>query len=121
MMDRIRGLRQTLRSLLKTPALLLLSVGSLGLAIGANVGIFSVLQTVLLDPLPFRDADRLVYLAGTAPGSDLPEEFPLAAEFFLQFREESELLEEVSTFNAFTNTLRAGDRVERVSMSVPTT
>ena len=113
-------LRQALRALLRTPGTTLLAVGTLGLAIGTNSGIFSVVDTVLLDPLPYRDSDRLVTLSGTAPGSDLPEEFPLAAEFFAEYQEHSELIEDLSMFNSFTNTLRVDDRVERVRMSVPT-
>jgi putative ABC transport system permease protein len=116
-----RDLQQARRTLFRNPGFLLLAVGTLGLAIGATAGIFSVVETVLLNPLPYSDSDRLVYIAGSAPGSDFPEEFPLAAEFFLQYREQSELLEDVSTFNSFTSTLRVGDRIERVRMSAPTT
>ena len=78
---------------------------TLGLAIGANAGIFSVVDTVLLDPLPYAQPDRLVFVAGTAPGTDLPEEFRLSTEFYVQYREQSELLEDVAMYNAFTNSL----------------
>lgn len=118
--DGTRNLRQALRGLLRTPGFALLAIGTLGLAIGANAGIFSVVDAVLLDPMPFEDTDRLVFIGGTAPGSDFPEEFPLAAEFFAQFQEQSQLIEEISTFNGFTSTLRVGDRIERISMSAPT-
>ncbi|MEM7350764.1 MAG: ABC transporter permease, partial [Acidobacteriota bacterium] len=120
MHDWTREIRQALRALLRTPGFTLLTVATLGLAIGVNAGLFSVVDTVLLDPLPFRDNDRLVYLAASAPGSDLPEEFGVATEFFVQYREKSELLEDLATFNSFTNTLRVGDRIERVAMSTPT-
>jgi putative ABC transport system permease protein len=119
--DWLQNLRLTLRALARTPGFVILSVLSLGLAIGANVAIFSVVDTVLLDPLPYRDADRLVYVAGTAPGSDLEDEFPLASEFLVQYREQSKLLESVSAYNSFTSTLRVGDRIERVRMSAPST
>lgn len=118
--DWTRELRIGLRGLLRNPGFVLLAVGTLGLAMGANSGIFSVIDKVLLEPLPFADSERLAYVAGTAPGSDLQDEFPLAREFFVQFQEESKLLEEISVFNSFTSTLRAGDRVERVRMSAPT-
>ena len=61
-----------------------------------------------------------MHIAATAPGSELPEEFGVSAEFFVQYKEQSKLLEDVSTYNSFTSTLRAGDRVERIRMSWPT-
>ncbi len=121
MTDWIRDLRHALRSLLRTPSFLILTVGTLGLAIGVNAGIFNVIDKVLLDPLPYRANDRLVILGGTAPGTDLPDEFWLSTEFLVHFRENSELIEDLSTFNSFTNTLRVDDRVERIRMSAPTT
>ncbi len=119
MKDWTRDLRLALRALSRTPGFTALAVVTLGLAIGANAGIFSVVDTVLLDPLPYADNNRLVYVAGSAPGSDFPEEFPLAAEFFVQYGE-SDLIEGISTYNSFTNTLRLDDRIERVRMSMPT-
>ncbi len=80
---------------------------------------FSVVNTVLLDPLPYPNADRLVYIAGTSPGSDLPAEFNVAREFYLQYKEQSKLLEDVGFYFEFTSTMRAGDRVERIWMSAP--
>ncbi len=62
MSDWTSELRQALRALLRTPGFALLAVGMLGLAIGANVGIFSVVDAVLLDPLPYADTDRLVFI-----------------------------------------------------------
>ena len=97
-----------------------MTVGTLGLAIGVNAGMFSVVNTVLLNPLPYANADRLVHIAASAPGSDLPAEFGVAPEFFLHYKEQSKLLEDLSTFNSFTATMRAGDRVERIRMSQPT-
>jgi predicted permease len=115
-----RDLRHAARTLFRTPAFTLMAVGTLGLAIGANAGMFSVVDNVLLKPLPFASADRLVYIAATAPGSDLPAEFGVSAEFFVQYKEQARLIEDVSTFNSFTSTLRVGDRVERIRMSQPT-
>ncbi len=115
-----RDVRHALRALLRNPSFALVAIGTLGLAIGANAGIFCVVQTVLLDPLPFANTDRLVYIAASAPGSDFPEEFPAAAEFFVQYQEQSNLLQDISTYNSFTSTLRAEDRIERIRMSSPT-
>jgi len=115
-----RDLRQAARSLKRTPGFAIVAVGTLGLAIGVNAGMFSVVDTVLLKPLPFANVDRLVNISATAPGSGFPDEFGVAAEFFVQYKEQSKLLEDVSVYNSFTSTLRVGDRVERVRMSAPT-
>ena len=108
------------RALVRTPAFLVTSVITLALAIGAVVGMFSVVNTVLLRPLPFPDADRLVVVSGTAPGSDLPERFGLGAEFYLHYKERSQLLDGIFLFGGGTSTLRTDDRVERIPMAFPT-
>jgi predicted permease len=108
------------RALRRTPAFTAMAVGMLGLAIGANAGMFSVVNTVLLNPLPYSDPGRLVYLSSSAPGSDAPDDFGSSAEMYVQYKERSKQLTDVSTFNSFTSTLRVGDRVERVRMSWPT-
>ncbi len=107
------------RALRRMPGFLATTVGTLALAIGAVVGMFSVVNAVLLRPLPFPDADRLVFLAGTAPGSDLPERFGLGNEFYLHYKENSALLDGIFIFGAGTSTLRTDDRVERIPMAFP--
>ncbi|HVS63754.1 MAG TPA: ADOP family duplicated permease [Thermoanaerobaculia bacterium] len=61
-MDILLLLRQSLRALSRRPAYSLLVVATLGLAIGADTALFSVVETVLLQPLPYRDPDRMVLL-----------------------------------------------------------
>src|SRR5881628_2083353 len=65
-------LRYTLRSLSRARGFALAVVLTLGLGIGANTAIFSVVRGVLLKGLPHRDADRLVYLRQSTdqPGGD---------------------------------------------------
>src|SRR5262245_21240231 len=81
---------------------------------------FSVVDTVLLRPLAFPDANRLVVLSGTAPGSDLPDRFGLGSEFYVHYKERSQLLDGIFVFFSGTSTLRTDDRVERIRMSFPT-
>ena len=116
----IHDLRQAVRTLWRSPGFTIVAVGTLGLALGVNAGIFSIVDAVLLRPLPFPEPERLVHITGTAPGSDLPSEFELSPEFFLQYQEQSKLLEGIAVYSDFTNTLRVGDRAERVRMAVST-
>ncbi|MEE8148666.1 MAG: FtsX-like permease family protein, partial [Longimicrobiales bacterium] len=115
----IRDMRLAGRALMRSPGFVIAAAGTLALALGVNAAIFSVVDAVLLEPLPFQDADRLVHIAASAPGSDLPDEFGVSAEFFLQYRDESSQLEDLATFNSFTASLRVDDRVERLRMSMP--
>jgi putative ABC transport system permease protein len=119
-MQWISDFRHGWRALVRTPAFLVTSVVTLALAIGAVVGMFSVVNTVLLRPLPFPDADRLVVISGTAPGSDLPERFGLGQEFYVHYKERSQLLDGIFMFGGGTSTLRTENRVERVAMAFPT-
>src|SRR5262245_11981194 len=120
MMQWISDFRHGWRALVRTPVFLVTSVATLALAIGAVVGMFSVVNTVLLQPLPFPDSSRLVVLSGTAPGSDLPARFGLGQEFYLHYKERSQLLDGIFLFFGGTATLRTENRVERIAMAFPT-
>jgi predicted permease len=114
-------MRHAWRALLRTPGFFVTSVGTLALAIGAVAGMFGVVNTVMLKPLPFAAPDRLVVIAGAAPGSDLPDRFGPGLEFYVHYRERSKLLDGIFFFGGGTSTLRAENRVERVSMGFPST
>ncbi|MGH7574643.1 MAG: permease prefix domain 1-containing protein, partial [Longimicrobiales bacterium] len=58
----LRDVQYGLRSLRRLPAFTTVAVLTLALAIGANTAIFSVAKAVLLEPLPFPNADRLVHI-----------------------------------------------------------
>jgi putative ABC transport system permease protein len=117
--DSGRDLRHAWRALRRTPGFLATAVVTLGLAIGAVTGMFSVVNTVILKPLPFPDPQRLMVVQGTAPGSDLPERFGVGPEFYLHYKERSKLLDGIFVFGGGRSTFRTANRVERVGMAWP--
>ena len=118
--DIVRDLRHAWRGLLRAPGFVATAVLTLGLAIGAVTGMFSVVNKVLLEPLPFPNPERLVDVAGTAPGSDLPERFGPGNDFYFHYKERSKLIDGIFIFGGGTSTFRTDDRVERIPMAWPT-
>ena len=92
-----KDLAHAARALRRAPGFTVVTVVTLGLAIGVNTGVFSVVDAVLLNPLPYPDADRLVYISGSAPGSDRPGEFDVGREFYVQYSEQADLLEGIAS------------------------
>src|SRR5438270_12434841 len=64
-------LRYAFRQLLKWAGFTVVAILGLGLGIGANVALFSVVNSIFLRPLPYRAPDRLVRLSSTAPANNL--------------------------------------------------
>ncbi|HYC52910.1 MAG TPA: ABC transporter permease [Gemmatimonadaceae bacterium] len=118
--DMGRDMKHAWRALRRTPVFLTTSVVTLALAIGAVAGMFNVVNTVILQPLPFQDAERLVVVNGNAPGTDLPEFFSPGPDFYLHYKENSRLVDGLFVFGGGTSTFRTEDRVERIPMAWPT-
>lgn len=94
-----------------------MSVVTLALAIGANATIFSLVDAVLLQPLPFPDADRLVVVGGTAPGSDLPEDLGVPDELYVEYAAVVPSLEDLALYNTGSSTTRAENRTEQLFLT----
>ncbi len=109
-----RDFMHAARALRRTPGFTVVTVLTLALAIGSNAAIFSVVDTVLLDPLSFPAADRLVVIRASAPGTDQPDEFGPGAEFYVQYRDNASMLEGLGMWVTGQTTVRSEERTERL-------
>jgi predicted permease len=77
-----RDFGYAVRTLAKSPGFTLTAILSLAIGIGANTSIFSIIDALLLRPLPYRDADRLVILWNRSPGLNITEDWFSTAQYF---------------------------------------
>src|SRR5215212_9123567 len=113
MFDLLRDVRHAVRRLLRTPAFTLATLLTLALGIGANTAIFSIVNTVLLKPLPFTEPDRLVGLWQTAPGVKIDDLNASIADY-VTYREESRTLADVAIWRGNGFTVSGAGEPERV-------
>jgi putative ABC transport system permease protein len=108
-----------LRGLRRAPGFSVMTVVTLGLALGALAGIYTVVDAVILRPLPFTDPDRIVFIVGSAPG-EREGEIGVSPEMYLQYKD-AKLVEHVSVQGYGGNrTLRVDDQAERIPTWFPT-
>src|SRR5687767_10975661 len=109
----LQNIRYGARILLKRPGFTLIAVVTLALGIGANTAIFSVVNAVLLRPLPYPQAERLMWIGqvynGIQQGAGEPK--------FLFWREHSQLFESMTATSGFggaSGNLAGGNEAEYV-------
>src|SRR6478752_5891678 len=76
-----QDIRYAIRTLRRTAGLSLVIVASLAIGIGANTAVFSVVNALLLQPLPYPDPDRLAVLWLRSPGINIPQDWPSPGQF----------------------------------------
>jgi putative ABC transport system permease protein len=106
----LKDLRYGARMLMKRPGFTLVAIITLALGIGANTAIFSLINAVLIRPLPFRDSERLVWTFGNIRnGSNRASVSPLD---YLDYRNQNQTFEEFAamlSFPASANLTGAGE------------
>jgi putative ABC transport system permease protein len=101
-----KDIRYGLRSLVKHPGFTAIAVITLALGIGANTAIFSVVNAVLLRPLPFDDPERIVWLWDTMPQLATA---PTSLPDFLGWKEQNRSFEHLAAFQSGNMFIDAGD------------
>src|SRR5881409_1269367 len=77
----LQDLRYAVRMLLKNPGFTAVAVLTLALGIGANTAIFSIVNGLLLRPLPYRNSERLAIIWTHSPGANVAQDWPSPGQF----------------------------------------
>jgi putative ABC transport system permease protein len=110
----IQDLRYALRMLLKYKGFTVVAVSTLALGIGANTAIFSLVSGVLLRPLPYPSADRIIYFQGQNPAAGITDSNISIADY-LDWAKQSDLFSSTALFESGNANLSAdGTEPERV-------
>src|ERR1041385_5082633 len=100
MQDLLLSLTHALRVLRRNPGFTLSALAVLTLGIGANTAIFSVVNAVLLKPLPFPDSDSLVTVNHVPPAAAFPgiKRFSASVANYLDWRSQNDVFESMAAF-----------------------
>jgi predicted permease len=107
----IRDLRYGARALRKNPGFTAVAVLTLALGVGANTAIFSVVNAVLIRPLPYENSHELVQLWGTMPQSDTS---PVSPANFLDWRGQNRVFERTAAYTGQSLNLSGAGEPERI-------
>src|ERR687893_2256247 len=109
----LHELKFALRSLTKTPGFTAVAVITVALAIAANTAVFSLVNALLIKPLPFKDPQKLVLLFEKFSGMGL-DQIPVSVPEYLDYEKQLTSYERIGAFNFANFNLTGGDMPERV-------
>src|SRR5471032_3376246 len=108
-----------MRSLARARGFAIAVILTLGLGIGANTAIFSVVRGVMLRPLPHRDGDRLMYLRQSAPAAG-QDNVAFSVPEINDFRESSRTLAGIAEYSPITVSLLDDHSATRIDLGLVT-
>jgi predicted permease len=108
---------RALRQLIRVPAFALAVMATLALGFGSVAAIFTIVNAVLIRPLPYADADRLVALHHTAPGWNVARA-GMSEATYDHYRRHARLVEDIGVYNENAVNLTDGDQAERVPVAL---
>ncbi len=113
------NLHSSLRCLIRTPTYTVSVVLALVLGIGANTAFFSIINTVVLNPLPYRDPGRLVMVWESNPafGGLVGSRAPVSWQTFDDWRRENQTFESMAAFDWLKANLTVADRPEELTVA----
>jgi len=104
MTDFLQDVRYAFRTFRRTAGLTSVIVASLAIGIGANTAVFSVVNALLLKPLPYPDPDRLAVLWLRSPGINIPQDWPSPGQF-IDVKNENRSFSEMSISQGRSGTI----------------
>src|SRR6266480_6492879 len=114
----IQDIRLAFRSLINTPGFSFVAIITVALAIGANTTVFSLVNALLLRPLPYKDPQELVLLWEKFSAQGL-DQIPVSAPEYLDYEKETKSLQ-IAAFDYVDLNLTAGEMPERIAGAVVT-
>src|SRR3982751_7034785 len=115
----IHSIRLALRSLAQTPRFPAVAIITVALAIGANTAVFSLVNALLIRPLPFKAPANLILLFEKFSAQGL-DQIPVSAPEYLDWEKQTQSYERIAAFNFADFNLTGGDMPERIQGAVVT-
>jgi predicted permease len=112
-MSALQDFRYALRTLAKSPGLTAVIVLSLAIGIGANTAIFSVVNALMLKPLPYPDPSRLAILWLRSPGVNIPQDWPSPGQY-IDIQNQNHSFEEMAIAVGGSGTLAGLEKPEQI-------